>query len=488
MRGESYALGYLGKLYEETGQDAAAIDVTQRALMLAQSIEAAEIAYQWQWQLGRLLDRTGERRGAIAAYSEAIASLQSLRLDLVASTQDVQFSFQDDIEPIYRQLVDVLLRSDSAQPISQADLIQARDVIEQLQLAELDNFFRDACLRPEPVQIEEIDRQAAVIYPIILENRLEVIVTVPDAPLRHYTIFQSASEVEDILKQLRQTLVIRTSYSYEALSEQVYDWLIRPLEADLKKADVETLVFVLDGPFRNVPMGALSDGDRFLLEKYRISLTPGLQLLESNPFQDTGFRVLLAALTQARDGFSPLPNVLAEVEAISERVPTRVLLDEEFTPEAIQEILDRVPYPVLHVATHGQFSSTLEDTFLVTWTKRIGILALERLLKLNRPNPQVSAIELLVLSACQTAAGDKRAALGLAGIAVRAGARSTIASLWYIDDAATAPLMTEFYQALGESQATKAQALRQAQIELLETPQYQHPIYWAPYVLVGNWL
>ena len=488
VRGESYALGYLGKLYEETGQDAAAIDVTQRALMLAQSIEAAEIAYQWQWQLGRLLDRTGERRGAIAAYSEAIASLQALRLDLVASTQDVQFSFQDDIEPIYRQLVGVLLRSDSAQPISQADLIQARDTIEQLQLAELDNFFRDACLRPEPVQIEEIDRQAAVIYPIILENRLEVIVTVPDAPLRHYTIFQSASEVEDILKQLRQTLVIRTSYSYEALSEQVYDWLIRPVEADLKKADVETLVFVLDGPFRNVPMGALSDGDRFLLEKYRISLTPGLQLLESNPFQDTGFRVLLAALTQARDGFSPLPNVLAEVEAISERVPTRVLLDEEFTPEAIQEILDRVPYPVLHVATHGQFSSTLEDTFLVTWTKRIGILALERLLKLNRPNPQVSAIELLVLSACQTAAGDKRAALGLAGIAVRAGARSTIASLWYIDDAATAPLMTEFYQALGESQATKAQALRQAQIELLETPQYQHPIYWAPYVLVGNWL
>ncbi len=488
VRGESYALGYLGKLYEETGQDALAIGVTQQALMLAQTIEAAEIAYRWQWQLGRLLDRTGERRGAIAAYSEAIKSLQSLRLDLVASTRDVQFSFQDDIEPIYRQLVSVLLSSKSQEPISQADLAQARDVIEQLQLAELDNFFRDACLRPEPVQIEEIDRQAAVIYPIVLEERIEVIVTLPNAPLRHYTIFQSASDVEEILKTLRQTLVIRTSFAYKALSEQVYDWLIRPVETDLAKADVQTLVFVLDGPFRNVPMAALSDGDRFLIEKYGISLTPGLQLLESNPFQSTGFRVLIAALTQERDGFPPLPNVLAEVEAISAQVPTRVLLDGEFTPEAIQDILDRVPFPVLHVATHGQFSSNLEDTFLLTWTERIGILALERLLKLNRPNPQVSAIELLVLSACQTAAGDKRAALGLAGIAVRAGARSTIASLWYIDDAAAAPLMMEFYQALTGNQAAKAQALRQAQITLLETPQYKHPIYWAPYVLVGNWL
>ncbi|MDY6936634.1 MAG: CHAT domain-containing protein [Cyanobacteriota bacterium] len=487
-RGESYALGYLGKLYEQTQQDSSAIEVTRKALMLAQTIEAADIAYQWQWQLGRLLDRTGERRGAIAAYSEAIASLQSLRLDLVASTRDVQFSFQEDIEPIYRQLVDVLLRAAPGESISQEDLALARDTIEQLQLAELDNFFQDACLRPEPIQIEEIDRQAAAIYPIVLDKRLEVIVALPDVPLRHYSIAIDAAEVETLLAELRQKLVIRTSRSYQPLSEQVYDWLIRPMEADFARADVKTLVFVLDGPFRNVPMAALSDGDRFLIEKYGVALTPGLQLLESNPFQSTGFRVLLAALTQERDGFPPLPNVLEEVEAISAQVQTRVLLDADFTPEAIQDILDKVPFPVLHVATHGQFSSTLEDTFLLTWSARIGILALERLLKLNRPNPEVSAIELLVLSACQTAAGDKRAALGLAGIAVRAGARSTIASLWYIDDAATAPLMAQFYQSLGGDRATKVEALRQAQISLLKNRQYRHPIYWSPYVLVGNWL
>ncbi len=144
-------------------------------------------------------------------------------------------------------------------------------------------------------------------------------------------------------------------------------------------------------------------------------------------------------------------------------------------------------FPVVHLATHGQFSSKADETFILTWDGRINVNQLDTLLRI-RETESPNAIELLVLSACQTAAGDKRAALGLAGIAVRAGARSTLASLWNVDDKSTAELMSQFYRELTSQKLTKAEALRQAQLALLNNPKYQHPLFWAAYVLVGNWL
>jgi CHAT domain-containing protein len=142
---------------------------------------------------------------------------------------------------------------------------------------------------------------------------------------------------------------------------------------------------------------------------------------------------------------------------------------------------------VVHLATHGQFSSKAEDTFILTWDDRININQLNNVLK-TRDRTESSIIELLVLSACQTAVGDKRAALGLAGMAVRAGARSTLASLWSVNDAATASFMIQFYQNLADSKVTKAEAVRRAQQSLLQNPEYSHPYFWAPFILVGNWL
>ena len=139
------------------------------------------------------------------------------------------------------------------------------------------------------------------------------------------------------------------------------------------------------------------------------------------------------------------------------------------------------------MATHGQFSSNPEETFILTWNDKINVKELEKLLKL-RETTEDSPIELLVLSACQTASGDNRAALGLAGLAVRSGARSTLATLWSAKDQSTAKLMVKFYQALTREGVSKAEALRQAQLEMLQSPRYQDPFYWAPFVLVGNWL
>ncbi|MBH8572233.1 CHAT domain-containing protein [Nostocaceae cyanobacterium CENA369] len=488
QRSVAYALGNLAGLYEHTQQYGSAQDLTQQALVISQAINVPDITYRWQWQLGRLLKARGDIKGAIAAYSESVKILQSLRNDLVAINPEVQFSFRDEVEPIYRQLVNLLLQS---QP-SQDNLVQARAVIESLQLAELDNFFRVACLEGRPVQIDSvIDRQdptAAVIYPIILADKLEVILKLPQQPLRHYKTSISASEVERIVDQLRQEAIKPyTLRQTQLLSKQIYNWLLQPAQKYLAQSQIKTLVFVLDGSLRNIPMAVLYDGQQYLIEKYAIALTPGLQLLAPKSLSQQKIKALTAGITEARQGFSPLSNVALELNQIKSELPTTVLLNQKFTSETFQKEINSVPFTVVHLATHGQFSSKVDETFILTWDGRINVNQLDTLLRI-RNTEKPNAIELLVLSACQTAAGDKRATLGLAGIAVRAGARSTLASLWNLDDESTAELMSQFYRELTSKQLTKAEALRQAQLALLKNPKYQHPIFWAPYVLVGNWL
>ncbi len=496
LRTESHALGHLGRLYEKRQQWDEARELTQEALWLAQRINADDIIYQWQWQLGRVLKAKADladraepyRREAIAAYSQAVETLKTLRSDLVAISSDVQFSFRDRVEPVYRELVGLLLQPD-LEP-SQEDLRLARQTLEALQLAELDNFFRDACLDAEPANIDEVDDRAAAIYAIVLPDRLETIASIPGQPLRRYTTNLPKPQIDAVLYQALEGLVnprrIRNLSFFLEPSGRIYDWLVRPIEADLAERDIETLVFVLDGLFRKLPMSTLYDGERYLVERYAVALTPGLQLLTSTSSETSDFQLLLGGLSEARQGFEPLPGVEYELERIGLEVPTAALLNQRFTEDNIQQLIATLPFPVVHFATHGQFSSSAENTFLLTWNGRLNAREFAALLESDVRGDR--AIELLVLSACQTAAGDDRAALGLAGIAVRAGARSTVASLWYISDRATAQLMSQFYRELGELNTTKAQSLRAAQRSILEREEFSHPYYWGAFVLVGNWL
>jgi CHAT domain-containing protein len=485
-RSYAVALGILGGVYEQTQQWSSARKLTQEALVLAQAINAPDIAYRWHWQLGRLLKVQGDIKGAVAAYTQAVSALQSLRSDLVGVNPDIQFSFRESVEPIYRQLVSLLLKPGDTEP-SQQNLLQARNVIESLQLAELDNFFREACLDTKPAQIDRVDPQTAVIYPIILADRLEVILSLPQKPLRHYATFLSESEVESVAEKFRQALVIRSKREYVPFSQQVYDWLIRPAETDLANSGVKTLVFVLDGSLRNIPMAALNDGKQYLIEKYSIALTPGLQLLDPKQLQRGKLKILGAGITEARQGFPPLENVARELKEIKSEVPGVVLLNRDFTSKNLQGKIKSADFDIVHIATHGKFSSKAAETFILTWDDRLSINQLDSLLESSEENRQ-QALELLVFSACETAAGDKRAALGIAGMAVRAGARSTLATLWAVSDAATVELMSQFYKELTSTKETKAEVLRRAQLSLLRNPLYKHPIFWAPYVLVGNWL
>ncbi|NER50189.1 MAG: CHAT domain-containing protein [Symploca sp. SIO1A3] len=542
QRAESLALGNLGKLYEQTEQWREAQNLTEQALALAQSINAGDLAYQWQWQLTRVLTNKGEITNAIAANQQAFNILQSLRRDLIAMSPEVRFSFQEKIEPIYRNLVSLLLQEagetrgygdgemerwgdggmgrwgdkgdkkdipNSQFPIPNSqfpnnqqqitnnqkqtsNLKQARKVIESLQLAELENFFRTPCLDAKAEEIDNIiekgDRTAAVIYPIILPDRLAVILSLPGQSLSQYSTNVPQAEVEDIVTRLRQSMNPALSNKQRLkLSQKVYDWLIRPIQQQLKAGSIKTLVFVLDGVLRNVPMAALHDGQQYLIENYSVALTPTLQLLEPRSLQQVQLQSLTAGLTEARLGFSALPAVAEEVKQISEKIPSEVLLNAQFTRANLESQIQSLSVPIVHLATHGQFSSKPEETFLLTWDERLDINSLSELLR-TREETNAEPIELLVLSACQTANGDKRAALGLAGLALRSGARSTLATLWTVNDQSTAKTMVEFYSHLSQGNGNRAEALRQAQLSLLKQKPYRHPYYWAPFVLVGNWL
>mgnify|MGYP002784285509 CR=1 FL=1 len=485
-RAEAYAVGYLGKVYEQTQQWTDAQQLTEQALQMAQSLNAADIAYQWQWQLGRILKAQGQFASATRSYDIAVKTLQSIRRDLAAASPDLQFSFRESVEPVYREFVDVLLQSPDA---DQATLKQARQVIESLQLAELDDFFRTACLEGQTVAIDTIPQtDAAVIYPIILRDRLEVILSLPGQPLRHYRTIVSQPEIETTLDQLRQELEKPfTTPESKQLGQMVYNWLIQPITADLASQAPKTLVFVLDGALRNVPMAALYTGQEYLIERYSIGLAPGLQLINPKPLQQQKLQAIAAGLTEERHGFTALVNVNTELKEIQTEIPSQVLLNQSFTSSALRSQVQSVSFPIVHLATHGQFSSNADETFILAWDKPIRVNELSALLR-DRTNAQDRAIELLVLSACETAAGDKRAVLGLAGLAVQAGARSTLASLWSLDDESGAKFIGQFYHQLATTQVSKAEALRQAQLTLIRDPDFRHPRYWAPYVLVGNWL
>jgi CHAT domain-containing protein len=482
-RVQAYILGTRGKLYELQNQPAVAEKFTVQALSLAPAFQSPDIAYQLLWQLGRIRTNQGNIKGAIELYTQAVGILSSLRGDLVTVNPEVQFSFRESAEPVYRELVGLLLQGESP---SQENLKLARQTVESLQLAELDNFFRDACADAKVQSIEDIDPAAAVIYPIILSDRLEVILSIPGKPLRRYSTKKSEAELEAAFRTAKNT-IRPAGFPRERLPavQQAYDWLIRPAEADLSASGIKTLVFVLDGYLRNLPMSVLHDGKQFLVEKYSIAIAPGLQLIAPKPLKQTQLKVLMAALSQARPGFSALPGVTEEVRQISAILPGSQLVNELFLTRQLQNRIQSSAYPIVHLATHGQFSSNAAETFILTWDERVNVKDFDRLLR-SRLGEQQS-IELLVLSACETASGDSRAALGLAGAAIRSGARSTAATLWQVNDESTAIFMAEFYKQLVLSKVSKAEALRNAQLMLLKNPQYRNPYFWAPFILVGNW-
>ena len=486
QRGIAYSLGLWGKYYElKQDWDLAENSTVEALNTLVSYQDAPDIAYQFLWQLGRIRKATGKTKQATANYTQAVGLLKNLRKDIIATGLENRFNFQENIEPVYRELIGLRLQQNP----SQLDLKESIDLIESLQIQELNNFFQVACVEEEPDNLSQTDTEAAIFYPIILQDRLEIIVAIPNKPLRHYSAAISASELEDTYRQMRRKL----GFSFRErdllpIAKNLYNLMIQPIQSELKQNKITTLVFSLDGILRKIPMAFLHDGNQYLIEQYKIATTiPGLNTQNLHSLDTQSLNILVAALSNASQDFSPLPAVENEVKQITQLFPSStVLFNDEFTSSNLQQAMRQVDASIVHLATHGQFSSNRDETFILTAKDKIKINDFERLLK-DRTKDGVTPIELLIMSACQTAAGDNRAILGLAGVAVRSGARSTLATLWPVSDESTALFMATFYQKIAQSNISKADAIRLAQLELLERG-YRQPFFWAPFILVGDWL
>jgi len=506
-RSESFALGELGHIYECRQDYDQALEKTQQAQLAAdQELLAKDSLYLWEWQAGRIFKAQNKKSEAVTAYERALAILDDIRGDLLIAQQDLQFDFRDDINPLYRQFAQLRLERASLPSVSpdqlDNELDSALETIDSLKLAELQNYFGNDCvltlISDERVD-ELVGKDTAVFSSIILENRTAILLTLPNGIKKFRWIDADGQTLREEIKQFRQGLEDSSAIFYDYTeSEHLYRQLIEPFASDLDPAQVKTLIFVQDGILRSIPMAALYDGKQFLVEKYAIATTPSLRLTVSTALDREELRALILGVTKEvtvdEQTFRALYNVPSEISKVETQFPgSKKLLDDNFNRKNLETELDQTAYPVIHMATHGQFGTIPEDSFLVTGkNEKLTITELEAAI---RSASRGKSVELLALTACQTAVGDDRAALGLAGLAVQAGAKSALASLWFVPDASTEILVTEFYKNWLTPGTSKAEALSAAQRKLIQAEemeeindQYAHPAFWAPFVLIGNWL
>lgn len=488
-RAQSFAVGVTGLLYKTTKQDDFAQKSFTAARDLAVSSNSADSAYEWEWELAKLYQAQDQTQDAITAYERSIKNLDQVRGDLLPIDSELQFRFADKIKPVYQQYISLLLESGTPQ-IEKVVLTN-----EQLQVAQIENFLH--CGKLIFVSTAQIENAPTTIHIVELENQFEILVPNNGDWARFSVDREKVKELASkLLVELQDEQFSNTENTYLlAESQALYQLLIGPVEQQgLLPEQDDTIVFVTDGILSNIPLSMLHDGSKYLVERYSIATNLGrLQAPEAvNPQQ---LKLLIAGISktspsldapQVPSGLDVLSETEEEAALISSsKIESSTLLNSKFTTDNLKRKLSG-DYNVLHISTHGQFSSDPDQTFLLAWDKPVPLQELDTIL---RQGTQVAAnnLELLFLSACQSAKGDQLSSLGLAGVSIQAGARSTVASLWLVNTESTAQLAGDFYKSLANGK-TKAEALRKAQLALLEKPETSHPYYWAPFFLSGSWL
>ena len=484
----SLAQGGLGRLDQRVGRPAEATKLTERALLSAQQAPAPDVSYRLEWQQARLAKQQGDVPDALASYRRAVADLQSIRQDIPVEYRAGRSSYRVTFGPLYREFTDLLLRRSAAHPAEAPALIsEARDTIEKLKASELEDYYRDSCVADFEARrqsIASIAPGSAVLYPISLPDRVELLVSFGQEQ-HQFTIPVSEAALTGEVQRFRELLEKRTTNEYLVPARQLYDQLIRPIEPVLAAHRIDTLVIVPDQVLRIVPFAALNDGRNFLIQRYATAIAPSMQLIDPKPLAAAPRLALVLGVSKSVQGFVDLPNVPHEIAAVSKLEGGKTLMDASFSRASFAGELKRSPYNIVHIASHGQFATDPSHTFVLSYDAPLTMNDLETDIKYGQYRDK--ALELLVLSACETASGDDRAALGLAGVALKAGARSALASLWYVSDQAAGALVVDFYQGLKQSMS-KAHALQAAQQRLIAGERYAHPAYWAPFLLIGNWL
>ncbi|MEG3840016.1 CHAT domain-containing protein, partial [Microcoleus sp. herbarium14] len=356
---------------------------------------------------------------------------------------------------------------------------------------------------------QKTGKRSGIIYIISREERLELILVPPVGNPIHYSVPEANRAalfptVTELRAEITNPLKVTTT-SYLASAQQLYQWSIAPMEKDLENFGIKTLLLSVDPGLRSLPFAALHDGKGFLVEKYNFSLIPSFSLTDTDYKPVSGATVLAMGRSEFTDS-APLPSVPLELQTISTQWRGPSFLNSTFTLDNLNSQHAQRGFRIVHLATHAEFlPGKPSNSYIQMWNDK---LSLDRMESLNWRNPQV---DLLVLSACRTALGDRESELGFAGVAVKSGAKSALASLWYVDDGGTLGLMTEFYQQL-RGATIKSEALQLAQQAMIsgkvrlengqlvttnskldlptnlqqENQNYSHPYYWSSFTTIGS--
>jgi CHAT domain-containing protein/Flp pilus assembly protein TadD len=527
-QGEARSLNNLGVAYKNIRQYPRAIDLHQQSLAIKKQIGDRQGEATSLNNLGVDFNQLGQTEISILFYKQSVNVFESMRQSLKGLREEEQQSFTNTIASSYRNLADLLLK--------QGRIMEALQVLDLLKVQELEDYFKNIkgsdrstqgvrLLEPEkaisnkllaisfenspeinsqlankiqqlpkseinkvPDYLQKISQGTALLYPLILSDRLEIILFSPNTLPISRTVKISQKELETLVTDFRAGLLDAGSEDVKEPAVKLYNILIKPIEAELIQTKTTTILYAPDGILRYIPLAALYDGKQWLAEKYRINNLISYSLFDFAPNLKTQPNILAGAFGgkygERKFGQNALPATIKEVQAIANSFNNSVpLIEEQFSRQAIEAKFKN--HNILHLATHAEFNIGVPDNSFIIFGNGDKV-------RLNEITDwQIPNIDLIVLSACQTGVGklgDGVEILGFGYQVQKAGAKNAIASLWSVNDEGTQALMEAFYNELKKGDVTPTEALNRAQVALIKSPKYNHPNYWSAFFEIGNGL
>src|ERR671932_2586298 len=337
------------------------------------------------------------------------------------------------------------------------------------------NFFGEVATAQEISQsLDELYRQrgrkSAIIYVVSLKDQLQLLLILANnQPMRKVILDANRELVQKTAKEFRSQVTDRGKQNgYQDSAQKLYQWIIAPLESVLKTNQIDSLVFSLDSGLRSIPLAALYDGKKFLIENYSVSIIPSFSLTDTRYVPITNNKMLALGISKSTEGKAPLPAVATEVSLLTNNLwAGKKLLNEQSTIDNFQSISRQEHFGIIHLATHAEFKpGAIQNSYIQFWNAKLRFDQMRQLSQVLEWQ-QDPKVELMVLSACRTALGDKEAELGFAGLTIQTGVKTALGSLWYVSDEGSLALMTKFYEQL-KTAPIKSEALQQAQLAMLK--------------------
>ncbi|MBD2189398.1 CHAT domain-containing protein [Pseudanabaena mucicola] len=528
--GVANAFYNLGLVYALSNQSDKAFPSFQSALKIFREVGNRNQESKLLGNLGLLVQKQYPEL-AIAFYKRSVNVTESIRKELRVLEKEQQRSYQQTVAQNYRVLADLLLQKGRVMEALQVlDLLKVQELQDylnnvqgnertaqgiymfpeeetqttaianqQIKTVEIlsngnQKIIQQVSKIPEtelnrvPEYLQKLPQGHALFYPLILGNRLELIVFIPNQPPIHRSVAVTEADINELIIDFKSGLRDPDSLDVIEPATKLYDLLIKPIAADLAKANINAILYAPDAQLRYVPIAALYDGKQWLVEKYRVNNLIAYSLSDFTPKPAKPLQILAGAFGGAPNtnkfGQAGLPATVTEVQAIAQALPsTTQLVANDFSRKATESQMRNKN--IVHLATHAEFNTGKpENSFLIFGNG-------DKVLLNEMKDLPMANVDLIVLSACQTGVGKLGNGIEILGFGYqvqRAGAKSAIASLWQVSDDGTQALMQAFYGNLKQTDRAKSESLRQAQIATIRSSKFSHPYYWSAFILISNGL